>query len=50
MNNLQNNLNPKLNIAVLLPCHNEEATIKQVIEQFFINLSHFNTTIYVYDN
>lgn len=50
MTNLQNHLNPKLNIAVLLPCHNEEATIKQVIEQFFINLSHFNTTIYVYDN
>ncbi|MET0191897.1 MAG: glycosyltransferase, partial [Hyphomicrobiaceae bacterium] len=35
-------------IAVLLPCHNEEATIAQVIEGFRRALP--SADIYVYDN
>ena len=35
-------------IAVLLPCHNEQATIAQVIEGFRRSLP--SADIYVYDN
>ncbi len=35
-------------IAVLLPCHNEEATIKEVVQAFYKALP--TCTVYVYDN
>ena len=37
-----------LNLAVLIPCHNEEATIKKVVSDFNSALPH--AIIYVYDN
>ncbi len=37
-----------LNIAVLLPCYNEAATIQQVVTDFRTHLPH--ATVYVYDN
>jgi glycosyltransferase involved in cell wall biosynthesis len=37
-----------LKLAVLIPCYNEEVTIKQVIEDFKKSLPHAD--IYVYDN
>jgi glycosyltransferase involved in cell wall biosynthesis len=40
--------NSTLRIAVLIPCYNEAATIKQVIEDFSAVLP--NAKIYVYDN
>ena len=35
-------------IAVLIPCYNEELTIKKVVEDFKLSLP--EATIYVYDN
>ena len=35
-------------IAVLIPCRNEESTIKKVVEGFKQNLP--EATVYVYDN
>ena len=37
-----------LKLAVIIPCHNEEATIKQVVSDFCSALP--NAIIYVYDN
>ena len=36
------------NIAVLIPCYNEENTIEKVIEEFKKNIP--GSVIYVYDN
>lgn len=40
----------QISVAVLLPCHNEATTVKQVISKFSYYLREFNTTVYVYDN
>jgi glycosyltransferase involved in cell wall biosynthesis len=37
-----------MDIAVILPCHNEEAAIAKVVEDFRLALP--NARIYVYDN
>lgn len=37
-------------IALLVPCYNEEKTIKKVLEDFMSVLPKNKTTIYVYDN
>jgi glycosyltransferase involved in cell wall biosynthesis len=37
-----------MNVAVLIPCHNEEPTIAQVVESFHAALP--QATVYVYDN
>ena len=37
-------------IAVLIPCFNEEKTIKKVISDFLETLNNYNFKIYVYDN
>ena len=37
-------------IAVLIPCFNEEKTIQKVIDDFLIVLKNYNFKIYAYDN
>ena len=38
----------KSNVAVLIPCYNEEATVAKVIDDFRAQLPY--ATIYVFDN
>ena len=37
-------------IAVLIPCFNEEKTIQKVINDFLDTLKNYNFKIYAYDN
>jgi len=41
-------MNTEINVAVLVPCLNEEAAIAQVVDGFRAALP--NAEIYVYDN
>jgi glycosyltransferase involved in cell wall biosynthesis len=41
-------MNNKLDLALLIPCHNEEMTIEKVVSDFKVTLP--NLMIYVYDN
>ncbi|MDO8954804.1 MAG: glycosyltransferase family 2 protein [Gammaproteobacteria bacterium] len=41
-------MNKKVNIAVLVPCYNEQLTVRQVIQDFRLALP--DASIYIYDN
>lgn len=42
--------NQNLNVAVLIPCLNEEVTVEKVVKDFKEHLASFSPIIYVFDN